>query len=72
MELDIRLAIGFMFSILGLILTVFGLVTASDAEMYAQSLAVNINLWSGLLMLVFGGLMLFFGFRSRKKPQQNV
>jgi len=71
MELDIRLAIGFMFSVLGLILTGFGLITASDAAMYEQSLTVNVNLWSGLLMLVFGGLMLLFGFRARKNKGKD-
>jgi hypothetical protein len=49
-----------MFAILGLLLTVFGLVTASNDAMYIRSLNVNINLWIGLIMLVFGGIMLMF------------
>lgn len=60
MGLDIKIPIGLMFAILGLLLTVFGLVTASNDAMYIRSLNVNINLWIGLIMLVFGGIMLMF------------
>lgn len=67
MEVDIRLAIGFMFGLLGLILSLFGWVTDADAALYIRSFGININLFSGLLMLLFGGIMLFFGYRSRRK-----
>ena len=56
--LDIRLPIGGLFVVLGLILGVYGVATNSDAAQYEQSMSVNINLWWGLVMLVFGGLML--------------
>ncbi len=65
MGVDIRIPIGGMFSILGLMMFVYGLLTRGN-EMYARSLNVNVNLWWGLVMLVFGGLMLLFGIR--KKP----
>ncbi len=71
MEVDIRLAIGFMFSLLGLILSVFGLFTGADAALYSRSFGININLLSGLFMLAFGGLMLIFGFRSRRKKSHS-
>jgi hypothetical protein len=67
MEVDIRLPIGFMFTILGALLTVFGIFTSSDPLLYSRSLGINVNLWSGLLMLVFGGLMLVYAYRSKKK-----
>jgi len=60
MGLDIKIPIGLMFSILGLLLIVFGLATGSDADIYQKSLGVNVNLWTGLLMLIFGILMLSF------------
>jgi hypothetical protein len=60
MGLDIKIPIGLMFALLGLLLTVYGLVTASNDAMYIRSLNVNINLWIGLIMLVFGGIMLMF------------
>jgi len=66
MGLDIKLPIGLMFAIIGLLLTIYGLVTASDSAMYARSLNVNINLWIGLCMLVFGVIMLFFAKRPKK------
>jgi hypothetical protein len=64
MGLDIRLPIGGMFAIVGLLLAVYGLLTAGDAQMYTRSLFVNINLWWGIAMLVFGLFMLYFGRRS--------
>ena len=66
MGIDIKFPIGLMFSILGLILTIFGLFTNSDTGLYQRSLGININLWSGAGMLVFGLLMLFMAWRSRK------
>ncbi|MFH1161515.1 MAG: hypothetical protein V1733_11290 [bacterium] len=66
MEVDIRLPIGFMFSLLGLLLLVFGLTTEADPELYKRSFEINVNIWSGLLMLVFGGGMLFFGIRAKR------
>ena len=67
MDMDIRIPIGLLFLILGFILTLFGFVTINDAELYARSLGRNINLWSGLLMLVFGSLMLLFPLLGRRK-----
>ncbi len=60
MGLDIKYPIGLMFSILGIILTLYGLATNSDTELYQKSFQININLWSGIGMLVFGILMLVF------------
>jgi uncharacterized membrane protein len=66
MGLDIKFPIGLMFGIFGLILTIFGLVTNGN-EMYAISLNSNINLLSGLFMLIFGGFMLVAAFITKKK-----
>ena len=57
-----------MFTILGLLLTIFGLATASDAELYSRSLDVNINLWTGLAMLLIGVFMLV---TSKLKPSRE-
>jgi hypothetical protein len=64
MGVDIKFPIGLMFSILGLLLTLFGLITMDNEEIYKRSLGINVNLWSGLAMLVFGLIMLFFAIRS--------
>ncbi len=62
---DIRIPIGFMFSIIGLLLSVFGLFT-TNSVMYERSLGINVNLIMGTLMLVFGLIMLYFAFRKKK------
>lgn len=67
MDMDIRIPIGLLFVILGAILTLLGVFTMNDTELYARSLGRNINLWTGLLMLVFGGLMLLVPFLEKKK-----
>jgi multisubunit Na+/H+ antiporter MnhG subunit len=63
MNFDLRLAIGSMFSIFGVLLAVFGLL--SNPEIYQRSLGININLWWGLVMLCFGSLMLWLGLRRK-------
>ncbi len=65
--IDIKLPIGLMFSILGLLLTIYGFTTMGNTEMYAKTFGINMNLWSGLGMLVFGGLMLIFSKRNKDK-----
>ena len=70
MGLDIKIPIGLMFSILGIILTILGIVTGDDAEMYAPSLGHNINLWSGIFMLIFGAFMLLTSTLVKKKKEE--
>ncbi len=55
MSLDLRLPIGLLFLALGALLGVYGLM--SDPAIYAVSLGININLWWGLVMMVFGAVM---------------
>ncbi len=68
MGVDIKLPIGLMFTILGVILTIHGAITSANAELYSKSSNININLWAGLFMLVFGILMLAFS-KKLKKPK---
>ena len=56
--LDIKIPIGLMFSIFGVIILIYGFITRSDVEMYQKSFSHNVNLWMGALMLLFGGVML--------------
>ena len=71
MGLDIRWPIGLMFSLIGALLVICGLVTGSDAEMYKRSLDININLYWGLLLLVFGVSMLTLAWRGAQKDRQT-
>jgi hypothetical protein len=63
---DIRIPIGLMFSVLGVLITVFGFVTKSDSSMYQRSLGINVNLVMGVVMLVFGLVMLYLSQRKKK------
>ena len=65
MGLDIRLPIGMMFSLLGALLAIYGLATGSDSDIYKSSLNLNVNLWWGLVLFLFGAVMLVFALLSR-------
>jgi len=67
MKLDIKIPIGLLFTIFGLILSVYGLVTGSDTAIYAKSLGYNVNLYIGLFMLVFGIFMLILSRKTIKE-----
>jgi hypothetical protein len=62
MRLDIRLPIGLMFTLFGVLLVVIGLI--ADKSSYQNSLGINVNLWWGLAMLVFGVVMTLLGRRG--------
>jgi hypothetical protein len=64
---DIRIPIGLMFTIIGVLITGFGLFTMSNTEMYHKSLGINVNIVMGILMMIFGLVFLFFAFRKKKK-----
>lgn len=66
MGLDIRIPIGLMFSIFGVMITIFGLFTNGNTEMYKRSLNINMNVWMGLFMLVFGLFMLLLVKLAKK------
>jgi sulfite exporter TauE/SafE len=63
---DIRIPIGLMFTVVGIIISVFGFFTISNTEMYHKSLGINVNIIMGLLMLIFGLVMLYFARRKKK------
>lgn len=63
MQLDLRIPIGLMFGLFGLILTGVGLF--GSLELTEKSLGINMNLWWGLVLLAFGALMLAFAFRKK-------
>jgi hypothetical protein len=67
MNLDIRLPIGGLFTLMGLLLTGYGLLSGS--EQYARSLGHNINLSWGLVVLVFGAVFLYFGRHGTSAAQ---
>jgi hypothetical protein len=64
MGLDIRWPIGLMFTLIGILLTGYGAVNRA----VSLSLDININLVWGVVLLVFGVLMLVGAVRGNKKP----
>ncbi|MDD5349451.1 MAG: hypothetical protein PHQ12_04490 [Chthoniobacteraceae bacterium] len=65
MNFDLRLPLGLLFTLFGLILVGVGIF--GGPELVRQSLGINMNLWWGLVMLAFGLAMLFLTFRARKR-----
>jgi hypothetical protein len=64
MNLDIRVPLGMLFAILGVLLAGYG--AASDASIYQKSLGYNVNLVWGLVLLVVGLLTLWLGRRGAR------
>ena len=64
MGIDIRLPLGILFSLLGLILLVYGVV--GDPSLYQQSLGINVNLYWGIVLLAFGVLMFVLSRRGAR------
>ena len=62
MGLDIRWPIGLMFTLIGVLLTGYGVVKAPAS----MSLGININLIWGVVLLVFGAAMLAGAWRGSK------
>jgi hypothetical protein len=64
---DIRRLIGALFILYGLILTVMGIVGSSTVKHKAAG--INVDLWTGLGMLVFGALMIFWALYRPTAPE---
>jgi len=64
MGLDLRWPIGLMFTLIGVLLIGYGAVESAASV----RLGININLIWGVVLLVFGVLMLAGAVRGGKKP----
>jgi hypothetical protein len=53
---DLRMVIGGLLALYGVILTVLGLFASDDAK--AKAAGININLWAGLVILAGGAVFL--------------
>ncbi|HET9401326.1 MAG TPA: hypothetical protein VFO34_10270 [Candidatus Acidoferrales bacterium] len=62
--IDIRLPIGGLFALLGIVLIAFG--AESDPSRYVKSLGINIDLYWGIVLLIFGAIMLLLGRRRSR------
>ncbi len=66
-SLDLRLPIGGLFAVLGVMLAGFGLATGGNTAMYEKSAGMNINLIWGVVMLVTGVIFLALAKRGAAK-----
>jgi hypothetical protein len=64
---DIRRLIGALFVVYGILLIVLGLVGSSTVKHKAAG--INIDLWTGIGMLVFGALMMAWAFWRPVLPE---
>jgi hypothetical protein len=64
MGLDIRLPIGLMFTIIGMLLTGYGAV--ADRAIFARSLGINVDLIWGAALLLFGIGFMVAGRRATR------
>jgi sulfite exporter TauE/SafE len=65
-ELDIRWPIGLLFAVIGALVAAYGFFTGGQA----QPADFNLNLWWGLVMLLFG-LGLLWGARRASKSSRE-
>jgi multisubunit Na+/H+ antiporter MnhG subunit len=61
MNFDLRKPLGAMFTLLGALLMMYGLISRPD--IYQRSFNMNVNLIWGAVLLIFGGSMLWLGRR---------
>ena len=64
---DIRRLIGGVFTVYGLILLALGIFGSHAAK--NKAVGINVNLWTGLGMLVFAGLMIFWALSRPTVPE---
>jgi hypothetical protein len=66
-SLDLRIPMGLMFTVVGAMMSVYGLFTRGSS-IYQRSAGMDINLIWGLVMLAFGITMFTLGRRADKRP----
>jgi hypothetical protein len=71
MNFDLRTPMGAIFTLIGLVLTAFGAATNGKGTIYASSLGIDANLCWGLVLAVFG-LVILISTRHGQKPSENA
>ena len=68
MGLDVRVPVGLMFAIMGVLLVGYGL--AADPAIYARSLGINVNaIWGSVLLATGAVLLALSRARRRARPE---
>ena len=69
MGLDVRVPVGVMFGIMGLLLAGYGVL--GDQTIYAKSLGININAIWGSVLIVFAAVLLILSSRHRRSQARK-
>jgi hypothetical protein len=64
---DIRRLIGALFALYGIVLTITGIVGSSHIKHKAAG--INIDLWTGIGMVIFAAVMLIWAFTRPTMPE---
>jgi len=70
MRFDVRWPLGALFTLLGVLLAVYGGVTGANGA--AHSPDINVDLWWGLVLAVFGVATLLSALRSRRSSSSSL
>ena len=65
MGLDIRIPLGLIFLVTGGLISIYGFITRGNDLIYAKSMGINMNLYWGLIMFIFGLIMFLVGRRQK-------
>ncbi len=68
--MDLRLPIGIFFLLVGLIMVGYGVVSPQDIPHITEK--VNIDLYWGIVLLVFGAPMTIFGWKAEAKAKAEM
>lgn len=71
MSVDLRIPTGMMFTLMGAVLMAFGLSTNDNTAMYVKCQGVNVNMWCGIGLLVFGLVIMTFGRRGQMAIEKS-
>ena len=66
MQLDVRIPLGLMLAMMGVLLAGYGLV--GDASIYVKSLGINVNLVWGSVLIVVAAILLLLAMRKTDAP----
>ena len=70
MGLDVRVPVGLMFGIMGVLLVGYGVL--GDQTIYAKSLGININAIWGSVLVVFAAVLLILSWRhAASSPHED-
>ena len=67
--IDLRLPIGLFFLAVGIILAAFGVISPHNAPNLHQK--INVDLYWGVILLLFGALMTIFGYKGQKSGKDD-